>query len=81
MRVNRSTPGGTGIVNQATVDLHGQTLPGLHLRDNSPPVTVTVAPAADLAIVKTLAPRPPVAGQSVSSRSACRTSAPTTRPA
>ena len=47
VRVNRSTAGGTGIVNQATVDLHGQTLPSLHLRDDSPPVAVTVAPAAD----------------------------------
>jgi uncharacterized repeat protein (TIGR01451 family) len=65
VRVNGSTPGGTAIVNRATVDLHGQTLPSLHLRDDSPPVSVTVAPAADLAIVKTLAPRPPVAGQSV----------------
>jgi uncharacterized repeat protein (TIGR01451 family) len=65
VRVKGSTPGGTVIVNRATVDLHGQTLPTLHLRDDSPPVSVTVAPAADLAIVKTLAPRPPVAGQPV----------------
>ena len=65
VRVKDSTPGGTVIVNRATVDLHGQTLPGLHLRDDSPPVSVTVAPAADLAIVKSLAPLPPVAGQPV----------------
>jgi uncharacterized repeat protein (TIGR01451 family) len=65
VRVNQSTPGGTAIVNRATVDLHGQTISGLHLRDESPPVSVTVAAAADLAIVKTLAPRPPVAGRPV----------------
>jgi uncharacterized repeat protein (TIGR01451 family) len=66
VRVNRSTVGGTTIVNQATVDMHGQTIPSLHLRDDSPPVSVTVAPSADLAIVKTLAPKSPVAGRPVS---------------
>ncbi len=65
VRVKDSTPGGTTIVNRAAVDLHGQTLPGLHLRDRSPPVSVTVAPAADLAIVKTLSPSTPVAGRPV----------------
>ncbi len=61
--VDSSTPGGTAIVNHATVDLDGQTLPGLHLTDDSPPVQVDVAAAADMAIVKTFAPAPPVAGQ------------------
>ena len=65
MRIDASTPGGTAIVNHATVDLDGATLPGLHLTDDSPPVEVDVVPAADLAITKTFRPRPPVAGRPV----------------
>ena len=42
VRIDPSTPGGTAIVNHATVDLDGQTLPGLHLTDDSPPVEVDV---------------------------------------